>query len=174
VEVERGITVKAHTTSMFYKYKGEHYLLNLIDTPVKKVSQKKLLQKNSFFQKGHVDFSYEVSRALSASQGLFILFFLGISAAELKETLMVFFFGFLLKGALLVVDASKGVQAQTVANFYLAMENGLDIIPVINKIDLPSATVENAIQQMSTTFEFKQDEMLFVNKEKNSHFPLFF
>uniref|UniRef100_A0A5F8H2W4 GTP binding elongation factor GUF1 n=1 Tax=Monodelphis domestica TaxID=13616 RepID=A0A5F8H2W4_MONDO len=100
VERERGITVKAQTASLFYNYKGKVYLLNLIDTP------------------GHVDFSYEVSRSLSACQGV-----------------------------LLVVDANEGIQAQTVANFFLAFEAQLSIIPVINKISAKLGTnVEKVLQ----------------------------
>ncbi|KAI9699675.1 MAG: Translation factor guf1 mitochondrial [Candelina mexicana] len=106
VERERGITVKAQTCSMIYNYKGEDYLLHLVDTP------------------GHVDFRAEVSRSY-ASCG----------------------------GALLLVDASQGVQAQTVANFYLAFSQGLQLVPVINKVDLPSADAPRALQQMSDTFE---------------------
>lgn len=113
VEKERGITVKAQTASMFYEYKGETYLLNLIDTP------------------GHVDFSYEVSRSLYACQG-----------------------------ALLLVDAAQGVQAQTIANFYLAFEQDLVIVPILNKIDLPTANVERITNQMTSVFDFKEDEII--------------
>jgi GTP-binding protein LepA len=102
LEKERGITIKAHPVTMLYKAKnGETYELNLIDTP------------------GHVDFSYEVSRSLSACEG-----------------------------ALLVVDAAQGVEAQTVANVHLAMKQNLEIIPIINKIDLPHANVAQARQQL--------------------------
>lgn len=113
VEKERGITVKAQTASMFYEYKGEIYLLNLIDTP------------------GHVDFSYEVSRSLYACQG-----------------------------ALLLVDAAQGVQAQTMANFYLAFEQELTIIPVINKVDMAAADPNRVIDQMVKLFDFKKEDMI--------------
>ncbi|WCM18840.1 translation elongation factor 4 [Paraburkholderia bryophila] len=102
LERERGITIKAQTAALTYKARnGQVYNLNMIDTP------------------GHVDFSYEVSRSLSACEG-----------------------------ALLVVDASQGVEAQTVANCYTAIELGVDVIPVLNKIDLPAANPENAIAEI--------------------------
>ncbi|KAK0616338.1 GTP-binding protein GUF1 [Immersiella caudata] len=106
VERERGITVKAQTCTMIHRYKGQDYLLHLVDTP------------------GHVDFRAEVTRSY-ASCG----------------------------GALLLVDASQGVQAQTVANFYLAFAQGLSLVPVVNKIDLPTADVDRALGQLEEVFE---------------------
>ncbi|XP_058252697.1 translation factor Guf1, mitochondrial isoform X2 [Hemibagrus wyckioides] len=113
VERERGITVKAQTASLFYKHEGQTYLLNLIDTP------------------GHVDFSYEVSRSISACQGV-----------------------------LLIVDANEGIQAQTVANFYLAFEAQLTIIPVINKIDLKNADPDRVEKQIEKMFDIPSEECI--------------
>lgn len=117
LERERGITIKAQTAALQYKAKdGNTYLLNLIDTP------------------GHVDFSYEVSRSLSACEG-----------------------------ALLVVDASQGVEAQTVANCYTAIELGVEVIPVLNKIDLPQADPENAKAEIEDVIGIDSSDALAIS-----------
>ncbi|MCU0341842.1 MAG: translation elongation factor 4 [Spirosomaceae bacterium] len=113
LERERGITIKSHAIQMDYIYKGEKYVLNLIDTP------------------GHVDFSYEVSRSIAACEG-----------------------------ALLLVDASQGVEAQTISNLYLAMNQGLVIIPVLNKIDLPGAMPEEVKDEMEDLLACDRDDII--------------
>lgn len=114
IERERGITIKLNAVNVTYKAKnGEEYLFNLIDTP------------------GHVDFTYEVSRSLSACEG-----------------------------AILVVDATQGVQAQTLANGYLAIDNGLKILPVVNKVDLPSADVERCQLELIDTLAIDPEHVM--------------
>lgn len=113
LEKERGITIKSHAIQMDYSYKGEKYILNLIDTP------------------GHVDFSYEVSRSIAACEG-----------------------------ALLIVDAAQGIQAQTISNLYLALEHNLKIIPILNKIDLPSAEPEMVKDQIVDLLGCERDEIM--------------
>ena len=120
LERERGITIKGKAVTMNHHYvDGTCYQLNLIDTP------------------GHVDFSYEVSRALAACEG-----------------------------ALLVVDASQGIEAQTIANTLLAMEYDLELIPVVNKVDLPQAEPQRVARELEQVFGFKQDEILFVSAKE--------
>lgn len=113
LEREKGITIKSHAIQMNYTYQGEQYTFNLIDTP------------------GHVDFSYEVSRALAACEG-----------------------------ALLLVDAAQGIQAQTISNLYLAVDNDLEIIPVINKIDMDGAMIPEVKDQIVELIGCKEDEIL--------------
>ena len=113
LEKEKGITIKSHAIQMDYVYNGEQYTLNLIDTP------------------GHVDFSYEVSRAIASCEG-----------------------------ALLVVDATQGIQAQTISNLYLAIEHDLEIIPVLNKIDVDSAMVDVVTDQVVDLLGCKPEEIL--------------
>jgi len=113
LERERGITIKSHAIQMDYKLNGDEYILNLIDTP------------------GHVDFSYEVSRAITACEG-----------------------------ALLVVDATQGIQAQTISNLYLAIDHNLTIIPVLNKIDMENAMIEEVKDQIVDLLGCNRDEIL--------------
>ncbi|MCW3076769.1 MAG: lepA [Bacteroidetes bacterium] len=113
LEKERGITIKSHAIQMDYEYKGEKFVLNLIDTP------------------GHVDFSYEVSRSIAACEG-----------------------------ALLIVDAAQGIQAQTISNLYLALEHDLTIIPILNKMDLPSAEPEMVTDQIVELIGCERSEVI--------------
>ena len=113
LEREKGITIKSHAIQLDYVSGGENYVLNLLDTP------------------GHVDFSYEVSRAIASCEG-----------------------------ALLVVDATQGVQAQTISNLYLAISHNLEIIPVINKIDMDSAMVETVRDQVVELLGCQPEEVL--------------
>jgi GTP-binding protein LepA len=113
LEREKGITIKSHAIQINYQQDGQEYILNLIDTP------------------GHVDFSYEVSRALAACEG-----------------------------ALLLVDATQGIQAQTISNLYLALENDLEIIPVINKIDMDGAMIDEVREQIIELIGCKPEDIL--------------
>ena len=116
IEQERGITIKAQSVRLDYVKDGEHYILNLIDTP------------------GHVDFSYEVSKSLASSDG-----------------------------ALLIVDAAQGVEAQTIANVYLALDNDLELIPVINKIDLPAADPDKVAEEIETSIGIDATDAVLVS-----------
>ena len=113
LERERGITIKSHAIQMNYERNGEHFVLNLIDTP------------------GHVDFSYEVSRSIAACEG-----------------------------ALLIVDATQGIQAQTISNLYLAIENDLEIIPVMNKMDLQNAMPLEVADQIVDLIGCDEEEII--------------
>ena len=124
LEKEKGITIKSHAIQMDYKYKGENYTLNLIDTP------------------GHVDFSYEVSRAIASCEG-----------------------------ALLVVDATQGIQAQTISNLYLAIEHDLEIIPVLNKIDVESAMVDVVTDQVVDLIGCKPEDILLASGKTGQGVP---
>jgi len=124
LEREKGITIKSHAIQMQYVRGSEHYTLNLLDTP------------------GHVDFSYEVSRAIASSEG-----------------------------ALLVVDATQGVQAQTISNLYLAIEHNLEIIPVINKIDMESSMVEVVKDQVIELLGCKEEEILLASAKTGVGIP---
>ena len=124
LEKEKGITIKSHAIQMDYMYKGEKYVLNLIDTP------------------GHVDFSYEVSRAIASCEG-----------------------------ALLVVDATQGIQAQTISNLYLAIEHDLEIIPVLNKIDVESAMVDVVTDQVVDLLGCKPEDILLASGKTGQGVP---
>ena len=116
IERERGITIKSQAISLPHDHHGTRYLLNLIDTP------------------GHVDFTYEVSRVISACEG-----------------------------ALLLVDATQGVEAQTLANYFLALEHDLEVIPVINKIDLPAADIDRTRSQIERDLGLDAEEAVLVS-----------
>ena len=113
LEKEKGITIKSHAIQMEYVHGGEKFILNLIDTP------------------GHVDFSYEVSRAIASCEG-----------------------------ALLVVDATQGIQAQTISNLYLAIEHNLEIIPVLNKIDMDAAMPDVVTDQVVDLLGCRPEDVL--------------
>ncbi|MCC7196921.1 elongation factor 4 [Candidatus Peregrinibacteria bacterium] len=122
LEQERGITIKLQPVRMDWEYKGEKYILNLIDTP------------------GHVDFTYEVSRSLAACEG-----------------------------AILVVDATQGIEAQTLANCYMALDHNLLIVPVLNKIDLPSADVERRAHEIEQTLGIPKEEIIAISAKEGTN-----
>jgi len=124
IEQERGITIKAQSVRLDYVKDGEHYILNLIDTP------------------GHVDFSYEVSKSLASSDG-----------------------------ALLIVDAAQGVEAQTIANVYLALDNDLELIPVINKIGLPAADPDKVAEEIETSIGIDATDAVLVSAKTGVGIP---
>ncbi len=124
LEKEKGITIKSHAIQMEYNYKGESYVLNLIDTP------------------GHVDFSYEVSRSIASCEG-----------------------------ALLVVDATQGVQAQTISNLYQAIEHGLEIIPVLNKIDMDAARPDVVTDEVCELLGCKPEDVYHVSARTGEGVP---
>ncbi|MDZ4058550.1 MAG: translation elongation factor 4, partial [Bacteroidales bacterium] len=124
LEREKGITIKSHAIQMDYFYKGVQYVLNLIDTP------------------GHVDFSYEVSRAIASCEG-----------------------------ALLVVDATQGIQAQTISNLYLAINHDLEIIPVLNKIDMESAMIDSVKDQIIDLLGCKDEDILLASAKTGLGVP---
>ncbi|RMG65399.1 MAG: elongation factor 4 [Bacteroidetes bacterium] len=124
LEREKGITIKSHAIQMLHKKDGETYVFNLIDTP------------------GHVDFSYEVSRAITACEG-----------------------------ALLIVDAAQGIEAQTISNLYLALEHDLEIIPIINKIDLPSARIEEVSDEIIDLIGCDPDDIIHASAKNGIGIP---
>lgn len=124
LEKEKGITIKSHAIQLDYEYGGEKYILNLLDTP------------------GHVDFSYEVSRAIASCEG-----------------------------ALLVVDATQGVQAQTISNLYLAISNDLEIIPVLNKIDMESAMIDTVEEQIVDLLGCGKEDILHISARTGQGVP---
>ncbi len=124
LEKEKGITIKSHAIQMQYNRNGENYTLNLLDTP------------------GHVDFSYEVSRAIASCEG-----------------------------ALLVVDATQGIQAQTISNLYLALEHDLEIIPILNKIDMDAAMVDVVKDQIIDLIGCKDEDILLCSAKTGMGVP---
>ncbi|PKO96711.1 MAG: elongation factor 4 [Bacteroidetes bacterium HGW-Bacteroidetes-7] len=124
LEKEKGITIKSHAIQMDYVYKGKDYILNLIDTP------------------GHVDFSYEVSRAIASCEG-----------------------------ALLIVDATQGIQAQTISNLYLAINHDLEIIPVLNKIDMDAAMIDEVKDQIIELIGCDSDDILLASAKTGQGVP---